>query len=400
MLKNTLFLRNVGGCSIGSSRPIAMQRLIGFADSKRAIWYRPNTVSMIDNSTRRFFFSKRKKRNRPGRSRGSLESRIKRRNLENELGTSLGSGTSFSKAYATSKNPFPLKPRSEILRYLDPWYDLATLCQKQEDLLTDKIDSATRIYGVVAALMCSLSAALLVVDFPSICQDGNDIGDPRRNKHSHPSNALTPPQSHMRLPPSSSPSSSESGSFPPTGQLQRRRTFFEHVIFEYENHTAGTSLLVSWGVPPQRLHQAYAGCCALSFYTSLTATGLAGILNAWLAATPPGGISVFAKSHSKFIALVPALLGASTLSAGTALFVGLDRSKGTPVSYFGLGGTLVGCAILCLATIRGWNMTYRSIHKLAQKLEKRNRTMLVANNSKSASGATNATQPNEQRNII
>jgi len=312
-----------------------------------------------------------------------------------------------------SSNPYPLKPRPEIVRYLDPWYDLATLCQKQEDLLTDKIDSATRIYGVVAALMCSLSAALLAVDFPSVPQKPRGDGDSDRdsdrdydpyhrqyyaansnNRNTNTNNAPIPASAPAHT--AQSPVSS-SESFPPaTAQLRRRRTFFEHVVLDYSNHAAGTSLLVGRGFPPQRLEEVYAGCCALSFYTSLTSTGLAGILNAWLAATPPGGISTFAKSYSKFIALVPALLGISTLSAGTALFVGLDRSKGTPVSYFGLGGTLAGCTLLCWANVRGMNMTHRLIRRLAQKLEKRNKKRVQAvaptSNSHAAakSGGTSA----------
>lgn len=312
---------------------------------------------------KRFFFSKRKKRNRPGRSRGSVESRIKRKHLEKELGMS---STSFSKSYATVKNPYPLKPRPEFLRYMDPWYDLATLCQRQEDLLTDKVDSATRIYGVVAALMCSLSAALLAIDFPTVCNEDHS-GDGHSLPHTHHSNALQGAlvRSRTRRDDNNAQTQQE------TPVLRRRNSFIEHVI-DYENHAAGTSLLVSWGVPPSSLQNSYAGCCALSFYASLTATGLSGILNAWLAATPPGGISAFVKSNSKIIVLIPACLGISTVSCGTALFLGLDRSKGTPMSYFGLGGTLMGCGLMSVATIRGWNTTHRLIRKLAQKLEKRN----------------------------
>ena len=58
---------------------------------------------------------------------------------------------------------------------------------------------------------------------------------------------------------------------------------------------------------------------------------------------------------------MPALLCASTSLAGTALFIGLDREHGTPVSYIGLGGTLLGGATLALATGRGWVHTYKTL---------------------------------------
>ncbi|VEU42158.1 unnamed protein product [Pseudo-nitzschia multistriata] len=367
MIRNTLFLNRFGGFS-RSSGPSATQRC---TDIRVTRWgereFKPivNTNAIqnnrIDTSAIRFFFSRRR---RSGRSRASLKSRIKRKQLETELGSSASGLTSFSKLYAVSKSPHPLHPRPEFMRYLDPWYDLATLCQKQEDLLTDKLDSVTRMYGVLATLMCSLSAALLAVDFPSIPENTQEEEDQYyyHRSNSRQINGLKPPEF---VPPA-------------VGPLRRRSSFIEHVVLEYPNHAAGTSLLVSWGVPPQRLHDAYAGSCALSFYTSLTATGLAGILNAWLSATPPGGVSTFCMRFSKFVALVPALLGASTLSTGTALFVGLDRSKGTPVSYFGLGGIISGYALLCVAALRGWNVTYRLIRRLAQKVEKRNRTIMAA----------------------
>ena len=62
-----------------------------------------------------------------------------------------------------------------------------------------------------------------------------------------------------------------------------------------------------------------------------------------------------------------ALLGLSTSLAGTALFIGLDREHGTPVSYIGLGGSLLGGVVLGMVTGRGWFCTYRSVTKVVLK---------------------------------
>lgn len=64
---------------------------------------------------------------------------------------------------------------------------------------------------------------------------------------------------------------------------------------------------------------------------------------------------------------LPALLGVSTSLAGSALFIGLDREHGTPVSYVGLFGTLIGGASLGMVTGRGWIHTYKSLTKAVSK---------------------------------
>lgn len=80
-----------------------------------------------------------------------------------------------------------------------------------------------------------------------------------------------------------------------------------------------------------------------------------------------GAIRNFVRVHSWFIVSMPALLGLSTTLAGTALFIGIDREHGTPVSYIGLGGSVFGSAVLGLVTGRGWMCTYRSVTKAVLK---------------------------------
>ena len=54
------------------------------------------------------------------------------------------------------------KKRSSIRRFLNPWVDLANVTT-DDTLLSFKIENVTRTFGVVAALMCSLSAAAMAV---------------------------------------------------------------------------------------------------------------------------------------------------------------------------------------------------------------------------------------------
>lgn len=68
---------------------------------------------------------------------------------------------------------------------------------------------------------------------------------------------------------------------------------------------------------------------------------------------------------------MPALLGLSTTLAGTALFIGIDREHGTPVSYIGLAGSVLGSTFLGLITGRGWIFTYRTVTKAVLRREMR-----------------------------
>ena len=83
-----------------------------------------------------------------------------------------------------------------------------------------------------------------------------------------------------------------------------------------------------------------------------------------------GGIRNFVQMHSWFIVSMPALLGLSTSLAGTALFIGIDREHGTPVSYVGLGGSLLGGVVLGMVTGRGWLCTYRGLTNAILKKER------------------------------
>jgi hypothetical protein len=262
----------------------------------------------------------------------------RRRAIEKASRLSPASRNNGKNADSISKNnDFSLK------RFLNPWNDLADIIP-HEEALGDKVESTTRTFGIVAALMGSLAAALFTFN----PYDGYDTTTSRELRDVDDRCNGINQQQQQQQPFSALP-------------LKRRNTlnFIEHVTFT--QHVSGTSLLVSWGVPKSQLDDIYIACCAGSFYTGVLTTVLSSIINAWLAATPPGGVRSFVRLHSWPIVLMPALLGASTSLAGTALFIGLDREHGTPVSYIGLGGTLLGGASLAFVTGRGWVHTYKSL---------------------------------------
>ena len=67
--------------------------------------------------------------------------------------------------------------------------------------------------------------------------------------------------------------------------------------------------------------------------------------------------------------MMPGLLCCSTSLAGAALFIALDMEHGTPVSYIGLGGTMLGGATLGLISTRGWIHTYKALTDAVIKKE-------------------------------
>ena len=158
----------------------------------------------------------------------------------------------------------------------------------------------------------------------------------------------------------------KTGAAPHTAQQSRPfNSFFRHVFLT--KHPSQTSLLVSWGIPSHQVDDWYTGACAGAFYGGVGAMGLSAVLNAWLAATPPTFTKAFVQAHSKLIVCIPGLLGISTLMAGTALFLGLDKTKGTPISYIWLAGTVVGGALIGTASLKGWFTTYRFLTMMVKK---------------------------------
>jgi hypothetical protein len=223
------------------------------------------------------------------------------------------------------------KERHPIARFFNPWIDLANVTP--DHILAVKVDSVTRTFGVVAGLFCTLSAAALAVT-PSaldVKEVSKEVSQETKER-----------------------------------QERKDKGIFEHII--YTNHVAGTSLLASWEVSGKKISDSYAACCAGSFYSSVCAVGLSAVVNAWLSCTPLRGMPHFVRYHSLVLCTIPGLLALSTGLSGVALFIGLDMSKGTPISYIGLGGTLLGGLLIGTTTVRGLLSTYRLLTPLVKKL--------------------------------
>jgi len=331
-------------------RPIALAVL-----SQRRFSVRPPLL-VTAAATRRFFHTKRahSKRGPAGWPLEDVEWSLEHR-----------------PTFLTTKH---IPHRAAWRRFLDPWHDLAECTPGP--FLVDKVDSVTRTFGVVGALMTSLSAALLAVSpdrTTTIDQeedvdgakdttvavirqdDNNNVSDPFGAPSSSSETSLSPPSSSM------------TDSFP-SSSVTTESSLANEQDYHRQQHPRGTSLLVAHlGVPRHRLHDWYTACCAGAFYGGVGATGLSAVLNAWLAATPMNAAKGFVQHHSKLLVCVPGFLGISTLLAGTALFVGLDLNNGTPISYIGLGGTVLGGGVIGSAALRGWFSTYRSLTKLVRK---------------------------------
>ena len=276
--------------------------------------------------------------------------RILRRSTRAERRRRAASGSlPMKRSSATTKgvDEFSLK------RFLNPWIDLAEVIP-HEEALQERVESTARTFGIVAALIGSVAAGLLTFT-PHDGYDTTTTRQPARcGDDNNTTNFMQQEETKQQL------QSEQQQPFSPL-PLQRRNTlnFIEHVT--YTQHVSGTSLLVSWGIPKSELDDIYTACCAGSFYTGVLTTVLSSIITAWLSATPPGGVRSFVKLYSWPIVMMPGLLCCSTSLAGIALFIALDMEHGTPVSYIGLGGTMLGGATLGLISTRGWIHTYKAL---------------------------------------
>lgn len=171
--------------------------------------------------------------------------------------------------------PQPHRIRSKPVRFLNPWVDLSNVTD--DGVLAQKVDSVTRTFGVVAGLMCSLSAAALAV-MPSADEDHQHNGNVSKRDGHRIGTTLNPARSDHT---NTEYQNIRSHEVP----VQRRDT---RSMFSSQ-HVSGTSILIGMGLSGRQLADVYAACCAGSFYSSVCAMGLSAVLNAWLACTPAGG---------------------------------------------------------------------------------------------------------------
>ena len=172
------------------------------------------------------------------------------------------------------------KTRPNVVRFLNPWVDLSNVTD--DAVLAQKVDSVTRTFGVVAGLMCSLSAAALAV-IPSADEE-----------HTRGNNGISSGKNGDDLvKESESKSAKANENNCSTGVIKGamiRRQNTKSMYSPNGQQVSGTSLLATiGGLSSKELADIYAACCAGSFYSSVCAMGLSAVLNAWLACTPAGG---------------------------------------------------------------------------------------------------------------
>ena len=176
----------------------------------------------------------------------------------------------------------PPKIRPNVVRFLNPWVDLSNVTD--DAVLAQKVDSVTRTFGVVAGLMCSLSAAALAV-IPS--------ADEEHSINSHNNGINSDERRDDLVKDGQSKSTKADANKYRTGvdkgaMIRRHNT--KSMYSPNGQQVAGTSLLATiGGLSSKELADIYAACCAGSFYSSVCAMGLSAVLNAWLACTPAGG---------------------------------------------------------------------------------------------------------------
>ena len=174
------------------------------------------------------------------------------------------------------------RTRSNVVRFINPWVDLSNVTD--DAVLAQKVDSVTRTFGVVAGLMCSLSAAALAV-IPSADEE-HSIGSKNNGIRSGKSRDDLVKESQSD---SATINVKKCSTGVDKGSMIRHHNT-QSMYNPNGQQVAGTSLLATiGGLSSKELADIYAACCAGSFYSSVCAMGLSAVLNAWLACTPAGG---------------------------------------------------------------------------------------------------------------
>jgi hypothetical protein len=231
-----------------------------------------------------------------------------------------------SKPDATSKTttPSPIKPTEQVPSstkasdsnsgayppppLLNPFPFLAHTTENID--LASRLRSYSNTFGIIGALMCTLSiTALTMMPVESI---------PEQQGFDHVTTAASTTSSR---------------------KLVKARE--------------PSPILVKYlGIPKHHLEDAYIASWAASFYTSGIGLGLATLVAGIVAATAPAYVKIFVRRHSDILIALPIFQALSIGFAGVGLFLGLDDTRGEPVSWIGLLGTVAGGGILTVSTAR------------------------------------------------
>jgi hypothetical protein len=200
--------------------------------------------------------------------------------------------------------------------------------------LSLRLPSYSNTFGIIGALLCTLSITALTMmpvelDFES--------EDHFNNLSSSSSLSLSSSSNHRRV-----------------TILTQRRSLLPFPSNQSQRRSCSpTLLLVKYlGISKHYLEDVYIASWAAAFYTSVTALGLSGLVAATVAATAPSYIKIFVRRHSGILVLLPVLSSLSMGFSSLGLMVGLDETRGTPISWIGVIGTLFGRSLLLGSTVQ------------------------------------------------
>ncbi|KAI2502663.1 hypothetical protein MHU86_11788 [Fragilaria crotonensis] len=191
------------------------------------------------------------------------------------------------------------------------WNPFPFLAHTTENIdLASRLRSYSNTFGIIGALMCTLSiTALTMMPVESIPDEG-----------------------FAQI--------ATTGSTPSTSRKLVKAREPSPILVKY------------FGVPKHHLEDAYIASWAASFYTSGIGLGLATLVAGIVAATAPAYVKIFVRRHSDILIALPIFQALSIGFAGVGLFLGLDETRGEPVSWIGLLGTAAGGGILTVSTAR------------------------------------------------
>eukprot|EP00656_Telonema_subtile_P054367 TRINITY_DN8115_c0_g1_i2.p1 TRINITY_DN8115_c0_g1~~TRINITY_DN8115_c0_g1_i2.p1 ORF type:complete len:211 (+),score=33.61 TRINITY_DN8115_c0_g1_i2:133-765(+) len=188
-------------------------------------------------------------------------------------------------------------PKQSIpAQVMNPWPEVARIVD--DAVLSCRVESYATTFGIISALMCSISITALLTEFPDRSEDVEPGREP-------------------------------------------------------------SSLLEQWcGVSRTQAVEAYRGAMAGSFYLGLCGIGASTVSLAWCC-LHPGCMSTFVTTNAAILLSIPFFSASAVGLNALAVWVALDISGSRAVSYVGLAGTLVSGSLVLVATGRAMRANWR-----------------------------------------
>jgi len=205
---------------------------------------------------------------------------------------------------ASSRPALPYE-RKAVLRFLNPWVDVAHMA-KQDACLGTEVATYTETWGLVSVLLCGLSVTALA-------------GMPCENNK----------------------------------------------IEKQEDNVAAkkSTVLMSWGLlsSHEQQHDCYIAACMSAFFGSASSLGLTTVLNVLASVTPNPYMRIFVVRHSWQLCAIPFLTAVSGGFVGMALAIGIDLTNNQHVARITLGGFALTTLLVSSAAIHGQLGLYRAL---------------------------------------